>query len=347
MGKIRSVRRSAFTLIELLVVIAIIGILIALLLPAVQKIREAAARMQCQNNLHQIALAAHNYHDGNSAFPAGTDHAHVGAIAYLLPYMEQGNLFNYFAFDPKPEPRSWWVNPNNNPLEPDGAPWPTTIPPPPSPRTAYGASGTVKSLLCPSSPSPESTVTVLLISAQGAAGQGYTGGIGYNTTDLALIPGFRFARPPAKDVIARSHYMAMGGYPYFTAGTGTSPGQFAGMFTYQSKVTMVQISDGTSNTIMFGEYGNCYVDYGSGDPRTGNCAGAVAGSQLFTYWAPAVNVSPSNPIWYAFGSKHTGTFNVAFADGSVHSLSNNIDYTTWVVLGGMADGWVLNSANVP
>src|SRR5262245_61162887 len=162
--------RKGFTLIELLVVIAIIAILIGLLLPAVQKVREAAARIQCANNLHQLALAAHNYHDANQHFPAGTDRAMVGAIQYLLPYMEQDNLYRNFAFDSKPEPRSWWVNPNNNPPEPDvvAPPYPTVVPPPPSPRTLYGASGTVKSLICPSAPAPESLATVLLSAPQGA-----------------------------------------------------------------------------------------------------------------------------------------------------------------------------------
>jgi prepilin-type N-terminal cleavage/methylation domain-containing protein/prepilin-type processing-associated H-X9-DG protein len=93
-------RRPGFTLIELLVVIAIIAVLLGLLLPAVQKVREAAARIQCQNNLKQIALAAHNYHDACNHFPSGATPfpSQASALALLLPYVEQGNLYQQFDF---------------------------------------------------------------------------------------------------------------------------------------------------------------------------------------------------------------------------------------------------------
>ena len=229
--------RRAFTLIELLVVIAIISVLIGLLLPAAQKVREAAARAQCQNNLKQIGLALHAYHDQKKQLPPGctTDTAPWGAgggwgsswMVFLLPYIEQANLYNLWQFTGG---NSGYVNTNNRVLTTAGV-LPTT----------QGNGLVLPVYRCPSSTlpmfagDPYGTLKVMLANYVGIAGAAN-----------GLIPGYTESRI---DNSAAGIPCCSGGGP--SSGGGTL---FRG-----STVKLTGITDGTSNTLVVSEHSDQLV----------------------------------------------------------------------------------------
>jgi prepilin-type N-terminal cleavage/methylation domain-containing protein len=325
----RSPRRLGFTLVELLVVIAIIAILIGLLLPAVQKVREAAARSQCQNNLHQIALAAHNYHDTQGKLPpgflgtfpdpgvspqsVGYNAQFVGVLTYLLPFVEQDNVYKQMIvdlptdyFDVNKQYQGWW---NYN--------------------SAVQMSFTrIKIFLCPSDdPQTSSAATWVLL-------QPYRTG---PTSFSVHIAGF--ANSDGGSLLGRSNYMGVSGL----AGRITYQGQtqaatpWEGIFVNRSQRTMSQVTaaDGLSNTLMFGEY----------------LADAEIGSRQYSFaWigAGAVPTAWGLPVapnsgWWHFSSKHTAVVEFALGDGSVRPISRSVRTSpTFYYMSGWADGGVID-----
>jgi len=334
------VARRGFTLVELLVVIAIIGVLVALLLPAVQAAREAARRMGCTSKLRQLALAAHNFHDVNQKFPAGNEYRRgtsgpwTNAYDYyetwaitMLPYLEQPAL------------AAMW-----DPTTPNAYNDPTG-------RMAQLRQTKLNIYICPSDPVP----FVAQLPGSGPGGSGIQ-------TSLPMCMQSNYRGVAGSTWGGRSFTSDAGGDANWDDG-----GQVASLMgwnrgmrgvitcvtdngTSAAPIRVAEVTDGTSGTLMFGEYATAkgtvnrrtlwafaYTSYNLSDISIGQPRTLIAD---FSICASIASPNGSNQCKRAWGSLHSaGTLNFAFADGSVRPISKNIDMNfVMPALGSMGNG---------
>ena len=342
--------RAGFTLIELLVVIAIIAILIGLLLPAVQKVREAAARSTCQNNLKQLGLAANNYESTYQKLPLGfhdtvqvgtaiQQGSKAGVLVQLLPYVEQENLYRLIPS------QVYTIGASTGGLDWINFMFPTT----------YAASrNRVKTFECPSDNPYEATLAIISRMGSGnrpSTNSGAGTGSGYTVGSLVGAGGLP----------GLSNYIGVGGtlgrYTITNTASTTQPyyAGHSGVFGSDIQNPMAGNTDGTSNTMMFGEYLGGF-NATSGVGREWSLAW-MAANAMPSYWS----ISPDKKVlnhFYSFNSKHTGIVQFCYIDGHVRGIRNSginvpttaAEITTpsssqWQTLQastGQADGDVLN-----
>ena len=337
----------AFTLVELLVVITIIGILIALLLPAVQAAREAARRSQCTNNLKQIALASQNYHDTHRVFPpAGLNYGAVGAPPYV-PINNIMNTSGYVLMLPFIEQQAIYSRYNLN-ASACSSTYNGQVSAPLAGNPAAGndllVAMQLKSFLCPSDDGAKTMA----------------GGVAYGITptdaNLGARTSYEFSTKPYYE------YAVPNGWQTWYSNNGYA--KYRALFGQNSNSSLATIQDGSSSTAAFIEtalmvyngngnawgyrawvmYGVSLYDNLSTYPvsTTPLCTGAAI--NCWTYWTYVNSYQPGRVAsWGMAGSLHPAGCNVAFADGSIHFINEAADLLTLSRICNIADGGVLGS----
>jgi prepilin-type N-terminal cleavage/methylation domain-containing protein len=325
-------KRRGFTLIELLVVIAIIAVLIALLLPAVQQAREAARRTQCRNNLKQLGLSLHNYHDAFKLFPASSYSngwcagggaadpvvLNISGLTLLLPYIDQAPLYNKFTMGCAV---SYVMNPaagralGGNGPEACGHHLLVTTP--------------LEVLKCPSQPKTTRYVP-------GGPEYGATATVGGHKTNYDYIVFASGINTPCLTWEWR-HGHCNQWHTYARAERRP--------FEDNSSTGIAELTDGTTNQLLMGET-KWDVYNGDGIPWAykgwlQNGVDPYFGINPTWYWFSAPNVHPELASWAQSGSYHEGGAFYLLGDGSVRFLSENMDCATIKRLCVMSDGQVV------
>ena len=300
--------RTAFTLVELLVVIAIIGVLVALLLPAVQAAREAARRTQCTNNLKQIGIALHNYSDTLRTLPPGSIWSSSAAPAnannrgpillHILPFIEQRPLYDKFDFSQPPEGQ---VVPGS---------------------TTLLAATVVKTYVCPSDKN-------------------------YNLFNGRAVHNYTASSGPTAHIDNSScSCSASGSWNTYALAPYSNATNFAGPFTRLSTaIRLSEVTDGLSQTIFFGEVRRDCSSHVRGGWLSSNNANGLTSTLIpintNTCDDNAANGCQRPCNWsteLGFKSLHPGGANFLLGDGAVKFFSQNIDHDNYQSLGGKSDG---------